>query len=448
VLLGDFGGDGRFDVVVINSADATFSLLLQSPVFSLSAAGLNYGNQNVGTTSNAQTATVTNTGSATLYISSRTITGSNPGDFSETDNCGSSLLAGASCTASVTFTPVASGPRTAALSFTDNASGSPHNLNLSGTGTVPGVGLSPGSLTFALQLVSTSSTPQLVTVTNTGTGPLNISSVTITGANSADFSQTNTCPASVAAGSNCTISVTFNPSKGGKRVATLNVTDNATGSPQSVGLTGSGTVVQLSPAQLNLGTVLLGTKGSAQTITLTNLGSTALSIQSVAITGTNSGDFTQTNTCGSSVAARASCAINVSFAPRAIGTRPASVSITDNGGGSPQKVALTGTGTSVNLSTTNLNFGNQKVGTISSAQTVTLTNVGTSALRIGMALKGTNPKDFTQSNTCGSSVPAGGNCTITVKFKPTATGSRSAIVSISDTGGASPQTISLSGTGT
>ena len=448
VLIGDFGGDGRFDLIAVNSADATLSLLLQTPVFSISAPGLDFGNQNVGTASKAQAVTVTNSGSATLFINSRSMNGNNPSDFTETDNCGSSLPAGANCTVNVTFTPTAAGPRSAVFSFTDNASGSPHNVNLSGTGTIPGVGLSPGSLTFPLQLVGTPSTPQLVTVTNTGTGLLNISSITITGTNSADFSQTNTCPSSLTAGNACTISVSFNPSKIAKRVATLNVNDDAPGSPQSASLSGIGTVLQFSPAQLNLGTVLLGTKGSPQPITLTNTGSTAVNIQGVAINGINSGDFKQTNTCGSSLAARASCSINITFGPLAVGVRNASVWVADNGGGSPQKVPLTGMGTSVKLSSTNLNFGNQKVGTVSSPQTVTLTNVGTAALKIGMVLKGNNPADFSQTNTCGSSVPAGGSCTITVKFKPKATGPRSANVSITDNGGASPQIISLSGNGT
>jgi hypothetical protein len=448
VLIGDFASNGRFDLVVVNKADATLSVLLQAPVFSLSASGLNFGNQNVGSTSSGQTVTVTNAGSATLYISGRTIIGSNPADFSETDNCGSSLVAGASCTATVTFTPAAAGPRSASLSFTDNAAGSPHNVSLSGTGTVPGVGLSPSGLSFALQLVGTPSAAKLVTVTNTGTGTLTVSSVAITGANSSDFSQTNTCATSVAPGNTCTISVTFTPTNIGTRLATLNVSDNAPGSPQSVSLTGVGTVVQLSPTQINLGTVLLGTQGSAQAITLKNTGSKALRITGVAFVGANSGDFTQTNNCGSSVPAGASCVINVAFAPRAIGVRNASLSISDSGGGGSQKAAVTGTGTSVKLSATNLNFGNQKVGTTSPPQTVTLTNVGAAALNIGMSLKGANPADFIETNNCGSSVAAGAQCTITVKFKPKAKGSRSAIVSISDNGGASPQTISLSGNGT
>jgi hypothetical protein len=448
VLIGDFAGAGRFGLIVVNAADATLSVLLQAPVFSLSAPGLNFGTQNVGTTSTAQTVTLTNTGSATLYISNRMITGSNASDFSEGDTCGSAVSAGANCSISVTFTPTGTGSRSAAVSFTDNASGSPHNLNLSGTGTVPGVGLSPGSLTFALRLVGTPSASEPVTLTNTGTGVLNLSSISITGTNSGDFSQTNTCAASVPAGGSCTISVTFDPSQIGTRVATLNVTDNASGSPQSVSLSGGGTVVQLSPTQLNLGTVLLGTQGNAQAITLTNTRSTALGVKGVSVTGPDSGDFTQTNNCGGSVPARASCVINVVFAPLAVGTRNAFVSVADNGGGGSQRVSLTGTGTSVELSSISLNFGNQKVGSASPTQTVTLTNVGTAALKVGIAVKGTNPKDFPRSNTCGTVVASGASCTITVDFKPTAAGSRNAVISISDNGGASPQTISLNGNGT
>jgi len=123
------------------------------------------------------------------------------------------------------------------------------------------------------------------------------------------------------------------------------VTDNASGSPQSVPLTGTGTVVQLSPSSLNFGSIKVGQPSSPKPITLKNLGTTTLSITSIAVTGTNSGDFTQTNTCGASVGAGGSCTINVTFTPSATGSRTASVSVTDNGGGSPQTAALSGTGT-------------------------------------------------------------------------------------------------------
>ena len=119
----------------------------------------------------------------------------------------------------------------------------------------------------------------------------------------------------------------------------------AAGSPQKVPLMGTGTVVQLSPTSLNFGSIKVGQTSSPKTITLKNLGTTTLSITSIAITGTNSGDFKQTNTCGGSVGAGGSCSISVTFTPSATGSRTASVSVTDNGGGSPQTAALSGTGT-------------------------------------------------------------------------------------------------------
>jgi hypothetical protein len=126
----------------------------------------------------------------------------------------------------------------------------------------------------------------------------------------------------------------------------MNITDNASGSPQTVSLSGTGTgpVVSLSPTSLTFGSQAVGTPGAAQTITLNNTGNAALSITSITVTGTNAKDFSETNTCGSSVAAEGNCPISVTFTPSASGSRTASVSITDNAPGSPQAVSLSGTG--------------------------------------------------------------------------------------------------------
>ena len=184
------------------------------------------------------------------------------------------------------------------------------------------------------------------------------------------------------------------------------------------------------------------TTSGVLTATLTNGGNAALSFSSIALTGTNPGDFAQSNTCGTSVAAGASCSITVTFDPAASGNRSASVSFTDNAGGSPQSLSLSGTGTTVSatLSPTSLSFGNQSVNTTSGVLTATLTNGGNAALSFSsIALTGTNPGDFAQSNTCGTSVAAGASCSITVTFDPAASGSRSASVSFTDNAGGSPQ---------
>jgi hypothetical protein len=209
-----------------------------------------------------------------------------------------------------------------------------------GSGSSSGVVFSPTSLTFASQLIGTSSVAQSVTLSNTGSSSLTITSIAISG----DFLQTNNCGSSLTAGANCKITVTFKPTKPNSRAGAVTVTDNATGSPQSVPLTGTGTYVKLSPASLIFGTVTVGTSSSPQVATFTNASKSALAIKSLTISGTNSLDFSETNTCGVSVAAGKSCTISVIFKPTASGARSASVSIVDAGGGSPQLVNLSGTG--------------------------------------------------------------------------------------------------------
>jgi hypothetical protein len=333
-----------------------------APAVSLSPSSLSFGNQNVNTTSAAQTVTLKNSGNAALTISSIGLSGTNAGDFAQTNTCPSSsstLAAGASCTISVTFTPTATGSRSASVSITDNATGSPHTVALSGTGTTPApaVSLSPSSLTFSSQAVGTTSAAQTVTLKNSGTADLTISSIGLSGTNAGDFAQSNTCPSSsstLAAGASCTISVTFTPTATGTRSASVSITDNASGSPHTVALSGSGTsapapAVSLTPSSLSFSSQAVGTTSAAQTVTLKNSGNAALTINTIGLTGTNAGDFAQTNTCPispSTVAAGASCTISVTFTPTATGTRSASVSITDNASGSPHAVALSGTGSS------------------------------------------------------------------------------------------------------
>src|SRR5207245_15942 len=126
--------------------------------------------------------------------------------------------------------------------------------------------------------------------------------------------------------------------------AALSISDNAAGSPQTVTVSGSGTVVSLSAASINFGSQPVGKTSGPNTLTLTNTGQVTLTFQSITITGPNPGDFAQTNTCTSAIAAGANCTLSVTFTPTKKGGRSAAVSIADSGGGSPQTVSLTGTG--------------------------------------------------------------------------------------------------------
>jgi hypothetical protein len=199
-----------------------------------------FGNQQIGSTSAAQTTTLQNTGHSTLVITNIAIAGPNPGDFAQTNNCGVTLATGASCTFSVTFTPTGSGNRSATLNIFDNAGGSPQHVSLVGTGIGPMGTLSPTSLSFGNQNVGTTSGAKGVQLKNTGNSTLTISSIAIGGTNTTDFAQTNNCPGSLSPGAQCNINVKFSPTGIGTRTASLNVSDNASNSPQIASLTGAG----------------------------------------------------------------------------------------------------------------------------------------------------------------------------------------------------------------
>jgi hypothetical protein len=322
--------------------DAFVSKFSPSPNVGLSP-GLNFGYVSDGTTSAPQTMTLTNTGNTNLTVSNITITGANSGDFAQTNTC-TTVVPLSTCSITVTFTPSINGAESADVSITDNAPNSPQldSLTGNGIGNGPAVMFSPSSLTFGSQLIGTSSNPQNITLSNIGNQTLTITSISV----GAGFSQTNNCGASVAAGANCTITVTFKPTKPNTTAASVSVKDNAAGSPQTVALSGTGTYVSLSPSTLNFGTVAVGQASTPQVATFTNTAKFALPIKSLTITGTNASDYTETNTCQPSVAAGASCDITVTFKPATTGLRTADVSISDGGGGSPQTVALTGTGQS------------------------------------------------------------------------------------------------------
>lgn len=200
------------------------------PALNFNPLALQFGSQAVGSSSQPQNISLNNSGNAALSISAITISG----DFSQTNNCGNSIVAGGSCAVAVTFTPTAGGSRSGSLTIQDNASVSPQSIPLSGNGTVASATLAPQSLSFSGVSVGTSSSAQTVTLTNNGGQTLNISNIAV----SAGYSQTNNCGTTLAGGSSCTISVVFKPTSSGTTNGTLTVTDNAVGGSQTAALTG------------------------------------------------------------------------------------------------------------------------------------------------------------------------------------------------------------------
>jgi len=206
--------------------------------------------------------------------------------------------------------------------------------------------------------------------------------------------------------------------------------------------------LNLAPASLVFGVWLVGTESGQQVETLTNTGGSALAINSVAITGTNATDFDLSSTCGSSLGAGASCTLNVTFAPSQLGQRSASITIADDGVGSPQVLSMNGvggdSGPNATLSPTSLVFGDQVIGTSSPAQSITLSNYGTTMLSITDITASAN---FGQTNTCNSTLASVASCTVSVTFTPGNSGSLNGTLLFVDSAANSPQTVSLSGTG-
>jgi hypothetical protein len=335
--VGDFNGDGRIDFVFSGGIDTM--LLLQNSV-TLAPTALAFGNQNTGTTSPPQTVTLTNVGATTLNIQSISIIGGT--NFSQSNNCGTSVAPGSACSIMVTFSPKTGGYKTAALNVAFQGLGSPQTVSMNGIGVnAASVSLTPSSLSFPTQLFGTTSLSQTATLTNTGTLAVTVSSIATTGA----FSATSNCPSSLPAFQACQIQVQYKPTARGQQSGELSVTDNATHSPQHVKLSGTGTVVSLSATGISFGDQQVGTTSLGIPIKVTNVGTVPLAISQISIGGANPADFTQTNNCGLGIPAGASCTIKISFTPTATGSRSATLDITDNGGASPQSVALTGTGT-------------------------------------------------------------------------------------------------------
>lgn len=212
--------------------------------------------------------------------------------------------------------------------------------------------------------------------------------------------------------------------------------------------------VTATPTTLSWAYVPVGSKGGQKAVTLTNTGTSALSISSVALGGANSNQFQiYSKTCGSTLAASASCTANIIFGPTATGNFSATLTFTDSDATSPQVVTLTGKGTSttntISASPTSLSFGSVAPGSSSAAQSVTLANGGSTTDAISsIAISGPNAADFTiSSKTCGTSLNPTASCTVSVVFKPAGTGNSTATLTFTDAADNSPQAVSLSGTG-
>jgi hypothetical protein len=292
-----------------------------------------------------------------------------------------------------------------------------------------------------------SSASQTLTMTNSGTGSVNVSQVTAAGTG---FSVSGaTLPATIAAGQSVSMKVTFTPTAGGSDSGSVSVVSNATNSPSTIALSGSGiaSTVQLtaSASSLSFGNVLVGAKSAAQSLTLTNTGNSSVNLSQVSMTG--AAFSTSGMSMPMTLAAGQSAAMAVTFAPSATGSASGSLSFTSNATNSPANVALSGAGVQPQISVVpgSISFGNVSVG-VTNTQTVTISNPGTANLSVTQSLIG-----GTGLSLSGLSLPltvaAGKSASFTVAFAPAAAGSITGSITLVSNAPNSPLSMALSGTG-
>ncbi len=311
--------------------------------------------------------------------------------------------------------------------------------------------VNPASLVFPAQSLNATSQSQTLTVTN-GDNPQTFSSIALSGDNPGDFMESNTCPiapAQLAVGATCTITVSFTPTGQGLRKAFLTITDTLPANTQVVNLSGSTSTVTLSASSLAFGPQQVGIPSAPQAVTVTNSGSTGLTISQI----TASGDFSETDDCvkaGVPLPSGTNCVIQVTYTPSAVGQSIGAITLTDSGTGNPQTILATGTGVlepQASLAPASLGFASQPVGVSSASQAVTLSNTGDAPLTVSsIVVSG----DFSQTNTCGAILSANSTCAINVTFTATAAGTRIGTLTVTDNSAnlaGSTQAISLTGTG-
>ena len=419
------------------------------------------------------------------------------------------LAPGTECPVNIDFTPtVAGNPLFDTDQVTDNGALPTQTINLYGysSGTPAPVTLLPPLLSFA-SMVNVTTAAQNFTLSNNTSSSLPITSILLSGSGASVFAQTNNCGTTLAANSTCQIAVTFTPTVSGQSIATVTVSDVVGGTPATqtagmTGLTGLPNAI-LVEDQLNFGSQNVGITSAVKNLTLTSTGVVPLTISSITLTGTDTSQFAiGATTCGTTLAPLAHCTIPVTFTPTSDSpvvnsvTIPFSayVSVVDNAPNTPQRSTLTGTGIGVaptvlaiteaihvtdaqsdtpatilniaetihvtdglvtnlpnaTLSVSSLNFGSVTVNTTSPSQTVTLTNNQAVALHFSSITVAAPYAIASTGTTCaaGTPVAAAGSCTLALTFTPTLLGATPGTLTISDDAPTSPQTVSLSGSGT
>lgn len=445
-------GPSPGSVTVVSDAPTT-------PVFTMTGTGtqsvitasptsLAFGDQSLGIASAPQTMTLTNAGNATLNIASFTVTA----PFSVTGLTTPTFVAvGGSRTFQVLFTPTVTGAATGTLRLNSDAPTSPTLIPLTGNGVQPLISATPSPLALGNVPVGTPSAAATLTISNTGTASLNVTAVAITGPNAADFSLVGALalPAVVGAGATLALPVRCTASATGPRAATLTLTSNASNTPSlavPLSATGVSPVIGVTPGALVFAPVALGSTAT-QTLTISNTGNAPLQLGALTI---SSVEFTTTAITPVTVAAGATFAVPVQFAPSAAGARNGVLTVSSDDPLNPSRtVNLSGTGIAPQavLAPSQFDFGPVAVGQ-QTMTTFTLSNPGTAPLTVSdFSLSGADSLSFMVTGPATPlTVAAGGTQTLTVTFAPLLAGARAAqLVVATNAPGATTVSAALTG---
>ncbi|MGA2355060.1 MAG: choice-of-anchor D domain-containing protein, partial [Terriglobales bacterium] len=435
----------------ISSAWASSSLEQQgqsggAATLTASPASLKFSAQLIDTASSAKSVTLTNSAA-----SAQPIVITMTGDFSETDNCGGSIAASGSCTAQITFTPSQTGPVKGAATIDDNSNNLLAFVDITGTGEAP-VSAAPTTLAFTGGTIGTLSAAKTFKITNNTASPLTVNSITTS---LPDYTiNSGTClTTAIASKKYCTVSVQVTPSSATDDGAII-ITDNAANAqPLAVQVTSSASggtsPVSLSKTSLTFKTVSGGTS-AAQTITVTNTSSSAVTLGTI----TSTAYYTiLNNNCTTSLAAAAKCTFEIEFQPVFVGKVDGSAAVPVNSpnANSPQVVSLLGTSEAqLTMAPASLTFPSQAVDSTSAAKAVKITNNSASSVTLSSVVPSGDFQIQTSGTTCpvsGGTLLAGKNCTIEVQFSPTAVGSSVGALTVASNASPNPLLVPLGGTG-
>jgi hypothetical protein len=369
------------------------------------------------------------------------------------------LNPGAFCALTVQFYPLSVSSFSQQTSFSEQVTSgtATQQVTLSGqgTGTPPTATLTPTSATMSAAIHG-GSTSATFTLTNTGSGTsLSVQSISFSPTGPEGFSESDNCSTPVVQAASCTILVTYAPIAAGTFAQSLNVVTNTQAGTQSASITAIGVAptATLTPSMQSFTAVVAETPDT-ETFILANTSTVSrMAISSIAIanpgTASDHGRFTQTNTCGTSLAAGAHCTIAVSFAAVSTGSMQTVLTVNDDAGS--QGVALSGNATApiATLSVTSLSFTAVQ-GSSSSTQTVTVTNTGNAPLTFASGATQLPPFQITglqenafsvDASQCPAVLPAspGANtCPVNIRFTPSTGGTAAASLVIADDSGGAP----------